>query len=313
MRHRPNQWGFTIIETLIFLTVSASVFAGAITQYTSQQHNVQFNQGVRDIQSRLQSMINEVVSSYAPSIQGYKCFADNNNSPLVFTADPGSPDNSGCVFLGKAIGVGNDSVCNRTNIDACSRYSIVPIAARRTFYTPPGALQGQPANTFAEAKPQALATCITNDNNHDSFPCGLDIMRASRTARPDLADRGRFSNVGIYRAFLRNADGSSKQDIGAVAFVLGLNRSSSDTINSVDMVWLNTAFVNNTESRVTDAIDNLGASVDDSIYTNPKYGVSFCVMDGYGHQSVILLGTNNSQLDVQVKSLEQDGLASGCI
>ncbi|MDL2341490.1 MAG: prepilin-type N-terminal cleavage/methylation domain-containing protein [Patescibacteria group bacterium] len=319
MRHRPNQRGFTIIETLIFLTVSASVFAGAISQYTGQQHEVQYRQGVRDIQSILQSTINEVSSSYAPALTGYHCVADPLNNPLSFS--PGTPvdDNSGCVFLGKAIGVGNDSICNKDSIDSCSRYSIIPIAARRQYfpaYNPlAGGNQGVAPTSFSEAKPMALATCLTNDDNFNSFPCGTPGGGSTRNARPDLADRKSFANVGIFKAFVRNADGSSKKDIGAVAFVLRLN-SLGGSINSVNLVELDsTAFVGNTESRVTDAIDGLNnlSTAQEAAQTNPPYGVSFCVLDGYGHQSVIAIGSNQSGLDVQVKSLKQDGPHSGCI
>ena len=309
MRRRPNNRGFTIIETLIFLVVSSFVFIAAISQYSNQQHAVQFRQGVRDIQSQLQSMISDVATSYTPDISTYNCTADTLNNPLVMTPASSPPDNSGCIFLGKAIGVGNDVYCDKSSVDNCARYSIIPIIGRRNYYSTPTAV-GQPVSTFKQAQPLALSTCLTHGDYWDSIPCGSSTLPGGPTSRPDLAKRSRFHNVGVYRMFVRNMDGSSKQNIGAIAFMQNLDSTSSTSINNVNLVWLDVPFLYNTESNVTDAISKLGSSASDATYINPPYGVTLCIMDGYGQKSAIMVGGNKSQLDVQVEPV--DKLDSGC-
>ena len=303
MRRLKVQRGFTIIETLIFLSVSSLVFTAGISQYTRQQHEVEFRQAVRSLQSQLQSMINEVAVSYPPDIKGYSCTADAANNPIVFTPTSVAVDNSSCIFLGRALGVGNDTNCTLNVIDKCSRYSDIPIAARREFFT---GGQGAPVTSLAEAKPIALATCLTNDDGLNSIPCGSNPLSATRTARPDLATRAKFKGfIGVYDAFVRNKDGSANTSIGGIAFLLDLNASGASAGNNVNLVRLPTPFLNNTESRVTDAIDvTLGSAnaVTEAGFTNPLYGVTLCIIGSYGQKAAISIGANNSQLDVQVEN-----------
>jgi hypothetical protein len=118
------------------------------------------------------------------------------------------------------------------------------------------------------------------------------------------------NGVGVYKAFLRNSDGSVNRSVGAVAFMLGLNRTTNDNANSVDLVWLPVDFLNNTESRLTASIDALGSQTNDAMYLNPAHGVAFCILGGHGQRSEITIGANKSQLDVQVVPL--DKIDSGC-
>lgn len=310
MRHCPKQRGFTIIETLIFLTVSASVFAAAIGQYTLQQHQVDFRQGVRSLQSELQSMINEVGTTYAPSITNFHCMADDLNNPISFISSPGDNDNSGCVFLGRVLAMGSDaSVCTNDTTSKCERYSDIPVAGRRLNFV--AGNPGQPVSSFAEAKPLALARCTTNDVGSYNFACG---STSASPVRPNIANRQLFSKdkIGVYKAFVRNADGSAATPTGAIGFFINLSSASGNTANSVNLLTVpGVTFEGNTETKVVNALSALGTSaVAESTYVNPGNGVTLCIIGQYDQKGAITIGANNGQLDVVVEP--QDNLDSGC-
>ena len=299
MRHRSTPRGFTIVETLIFLTVSASVFVGAIGQYSAQQRQVQFNQGVRGLQANLVSLISEVSSSYTPDISTSHCQALNDNSPVSFPFPFTPGATSDCIFLGKAIGFGGDGTnyCSADTIASCSHYVIIPIVARREFFT---SNVGSPVVSLVEAKPLALSNCTASGSSHaTSFPCGTPNVPWS--TRPDLAERKQFDqNIGIYKAYRRSSTGANIGDIGGFAFVFNLSSSSyssDDGASSVDLAVLPTAgFKTNDESHTAKAIESLA---DGDL--NPKDGITLCLMDSYGKKSVITVGANNSKTDVQVE------------
>ena len=82
--------------------------------------------------------------------------------------------------------------------------------------------------------------------------------------------------------------------------MLGLNRTTNDNANTVDMIVLDTPFENNTESQVTAAIDRLGEQNNDAQFRNPPHGIAFCIKGSYGETAEIVVGANSSQLDVRV-------------
>ena len=93
--------GYTILEAMIFLAVSGALFALVIPSYSSRQDKVRFTQGVRDLDSKINDVINDVSNGYYP----------NADSPCVAT--PSGPSFSGavteqgtrkdCIFVGKVI------------------------------------------------------------------------------------------------------------------------------------------------------------------------------------------------------------------
>jgi hypothetical protein len=296
------------------LAVSSFVFAAAIGQYSNQQKSVEFSQGVRGLQSQLLSMISEVSSSFAPDISAYTCKAGVANSTPVFTA--GAGDSSDCIYLGQAIGFGgdgNNAYCAANTSDQCSNYVTIPIVARRQFFMG----TGSPVASLAQAMPLALASCTVSAVTPPTvyaanFPCGGGIAAGNY---PNLAAGGKFAqNVSISKAFVRtDAIGTPGGDIGGFAFVFNLSNSSfssTDNKGTVDLVYLPT-FKNNTETKTINAINGLGtlSTAQADAQTNPQYGITLCVLNGFGKKSVITIGANSSRLDVVVEPTSSPEMA----
>jgi type II secretory pathway pseudopilin PulG len=89
-----NQTGFTIVEALIFLAVSALVFAASVTAISSQNNRTAFAQSVRDFELRIQDMLNDAETGY---------YASDNTANCGSGTQQQRGTNSDCIFLGKAM------------------------------------------------------------------------------------------------------------------------------------------------------------------------------------------------------------------
>ncbi|MCA9347459.1 type II secretion system protein [Candidatus Saccharibacteria bacterium] len=98
-----RQGGFTLMEVMITLAVSGAMLMITVALFSGQQRESQFNQSMRDIESKLQDVINDTATGYFPE-STLSCSA-NANIPIISSSGPGSEQgtNSACVFLGKAI------------------------------------------------------------------------------------------------------------------------------------------------------------------------------------------------------------------
>lgn len=94
--------GFTIIEVLIFLVVSAFILSSALVLMSGRQQQVQYRQGVRDFDGRIRTTINDVTNGFFPS-QSFNCSAAVGmiTFSLPSTDDQGTRED--CLFAGKAI------------------------------------------------------------------------------------------------------------------------------------------------------------------------------------------------------------------
>lgn len=84
MKRLWGEGGYTIVEVMIVIAVSGALLASVMTVIGGKQRSTEFQYGVREFQSLIQDIMNDVETGYFP----------NNGSP-------GSSSNA--IFLGKAI------------------------------------------------------------------------------------------------------------------------------------------------------------------------------------------------------------------
>jgi len=94
--------GYTILEIMIFLIISTALIATATVAVGGSNAHTQFNQGMRDINSKIQDWVGNVINGFpGDGNQSYKCTAPGNSRPTINVgAGSTSPD---CIFIGKAI------------------------------------------------------------------------------------------------------------------------------------------------------------------------------------------------------------------
>lgn len=101
---RRNANGYTIIETMMFLIISASLFGTVIIAMTQQNKRNQFTQSVDAMQVKLQDVLNDVSTGFYPYTTGFTCSGGNNSQPSFSTSSTKEQGaNEGCVFVGKAL------------------------------------------------------------------------------------------------------------------------------------------------------------------------------------------------------------------
>jgi len=92
-------WGYTIIEVMIVLAITALMFFAAVTVFSSQRGPTDFSQSMQDLNSAIQEYANRVVTSDYPGSGSYSCSASSGRAVL---SQPGGSGTT-CLFLGLAI------------------------------------------------------------------------------------------------------------------------------------------------------------------------------------------------------------------
>jgi pilin/secretion family protein with methylation motif len=95
--------GYTIIEVMIFLAISAALMGAALNLVSGRQSETEFNQKMRDTQSKIQDWLNDVSTGFTGGDPSQLNCSDKGNGgrPYVVSGTPSADPE--CVFLGKAI------------------------------------------------------------------------------------------------------------------------------------------------------------------------------------------------------------------
>lgn len=132
--------GFTIIEVLIVLSVTAILFVSAVMLINGRQNRTEFTVAINNAQQQLQQIVNETQSGYYGG-GGFTCQGNTTGSAPSIN----SGTNQGCVYLGKVLQFGTDS-------DA-SQLIAYPIVGNQQYNT---GGSNQQVDTLQHAYPTAV-------------------------------------------------------------------------------------------------------------------------------------------------------------
>lgn len=112
-----EQKGYTILEVMIVLSVSAVIFIAAVTGYASQNSKTHFTNAVRDMENKIQDILNDVSTGYYPNTDNFNCTRSVSSPahPIINplgTSQQGT--NQDCIFLGKAVDVNDGAMDSYT-------------------------------------------------------------------------------------------------------------------------------------------------------------------------------------------------------
>jgi hypothetical protein len=95
--------GYTIVETMIFLAVSAAMFMSAMALISGRQNRTEFNSSIRDFEASMNDLANDVTNGYYSNTtsngQTFYCHA----SATTLLVNTTSSTTQGCTFIGKAL------------------------------------------------------------------------------------------------------------------------------------------------------------------------------------------------------------------
>lgn len=259
--------GFTIIEVLIVLAVTALIFVAAVVQISGRQNRTAFQVAVREVQSQIQKTINEVSTGFYPNLGDIQCTGSAATGPVITFGTTEQGANSGCIFLGKAL----QFKVAGTSPEQFATLSIAGVQQ--------GGVGSAESSSLAEAKPLAIAstesTTLPSATVTDTLQSGLTVSK------------------------MWYMNGASQVDVGIVAFVGSLAQFSGGALQSgaqqVNMVPIDLSVLDDSLLRGAEA---LNAHITTST-VNPTSGLFICFVSGTTDESALItIGGNSRQLTV---------------
>lgn len=181
--------GYTIVEAMIFLSITGLLFVAAALYISGQQEKAYFADATRDAHTRIEDLGNDVGAGFIPQKGEFRCSVSGPGNPPQLIHTPGIPyqqgQNPGCVFLGKVIKFEQDS----------SQYTVISVVGNSRNSA------NQEVKTFAEANPTPVIpgafTPGIDMNETGEFKNGLIVTRV--VYQPDRA--GPFYDIGAFGMF----------------------------------------------------------------------------------------------------------------
>lgn len=268
LRTRRLGAGYTIVETLIFLAVSSALFVSAMLLISGQQQKTEFANAIRDIDSQIQDVINDIATGYYSRGVDFSCSGGGSGPVLNSAGDPGQGKNIDCIFMGRVIQFTDDQSPENFIV-----YTAVGLRLDST---------GKQVTDFAGAKPKLLAPGIIYSSPDGSdkrrLQSGLRVGKMTDGNNNPITAVGFFSSLSSYNPVTGDINsGSLAVDMRPISPPIGLNTSS-------------TAFV--------DAFNN-GASSYGGPVTNDSVRICF-INEGTNQRAILTIGGANRQLSTNV-------------
>lgn len=291
--------GFTIVETLIFLAISALMFVLAVSTMAGKQQTTEFSTAVDTFQSKFNQVLSDVSNGNYPELnQNISCNERGTYPPAITTLRSSSTPNGSCTIVGEIIAFTNTTVGSQPS------YSVFPVFGRNyNSSTLPGS-SSQLATTISEAQPYISSSFTQNV----AMPFGLTIYN-----KGIMANGNHYGAFGIFS--FTSFDGSSTTGSGASHVELfpipitNVNDSENKIVNIVDYGTLSPSssagyqgledcLGNNVAIGGTCNVIGLGRSSADLAPINPSSGITFCLNSGTDSQSALFTvgGVNSSSI-----------------
>lgn len=257
--------GYTILEVMIVLAVSAGMFGFVTVTFGGRQQQVEFTQAVRDFDSQLKNIMNDVSVGYYPENTSIECEATNgvNRYPRITTGIADSlGTNEDCIYIGKSIQFSPSGTSIEADEDQImSVYNVIGLRKDADNNDP---------TTVADAVPRGAPTPVVNQ-----LKWGLKVKRM------------------IYQ-------GDMMSQSSGLTFFSSLNRVGSSEINqtgeNVQTSIIPGVSKGLTESQFIDEIELIQDKLNDgsmNLSSAPK--VTICVTDSNDNRkATITFGGNFS-------------------
>lgn len=283
-----REGGFTVIEVVIVLAISGGLFVSAVLMISGRQNQTAFDQSIRQIQSQIQQVLNEVSTGYYPTNSDFRCAAGAAGQPPILTsASSAQGTNSGCIFLGKAIQF-------RVASTDPEQFVVYTVAGLKQTSS------GTESATLADARPVVVA------------PATLSQVTSGY---PDNSSTEQLQNgLTTVRAWYRN--GGADVEIGSIVFVNSLADygGSSNLVSGsgrVNIVAVDNTALNSTKVDLVQALNSDGGNRLVGGTINPVGGVFIC-FESAGTQDYAIVQIGGESRDLAVTLTVKDKTGSTC-
>lgn len=277
--------GYTIVETLIFLAVSAAMFVSAMALISGQQNKVQFVNDVRDFEAQMTDVANNVSTGFYNNSATFSCTKDVLNRPVISVGANTVGTHGECIFIGTVVRLG----------DSGSRdvYDEYPMAGARLSAT------GNDVINLVQANPAPIdvSGSVLRKNLHygTTIVCVYSATPIGPCPNtPNMA-------VGFFNKF---RDPS--------------NNASQTTVTNTDLMLFNAINISDSALATKSKIDSkslINPYTSGVIQTNPTSGVTICLKSGGTKQYALIriASGNSSSMTVSSEIKPYNGATPPCI
>lgn len=260
--------GFTVLEVLIFIAVSALIFVTAMAAISGRQNQVQYSQGTRDLETKIRDVINDVTSGYFPTNDTVGCVIGVDDAVQIVSSfdDTQLGTNDDCIYIGKVIQFVPDGQREKIRVYV--------MAGRRYIDNE----DVEPVTTVAEAKPKLVY--LPDDSNLESTYEEYTLlygMRVTRVIQPTDSGPVEYGAVAVINSFGGSLTSESQTvQVGGIAgTALGseLGNARNDALNIINRLTDDDAFVD--DEGYFDKNTNNGIVVCLENFEGKKASVSF--------------------------------------
>lgn len=266
--------GYTIVETLIFLATTSAMFVVAMLLVSGQQNKAQFVNVVRDFESKLTDIANDVSTGYYQNNADFRCEVNGSGPNPVFDGNSNKQGaNEKCIFVGTVVkfGQGNDR----------EKFTQFAMAGLRTS-------GGVNVTSVAAANPKVIGD-VTHTGSIITSSVGygatIQCLGGGNGCAPSDTTR---AAVGFFTKFVGTSLG-------------GGNGIQTDLFPYPAAVLLN--------DPVSDAIFKINSTSDYVTGLNPAGGITICLKSGGTSQYALVHiggGGNNLTISSEIKGYTGD-------
>jgi prepilin-type N-terminal cleavage/methylation domain-containing protein len=281
--------GYTIVEVMIVLAVSGVMFVMAANFINGKNARTQFQQGSNELGSRMQGVIEEVTDGQYTDIP-FTCSRAGSSLAVTGAVRP-QGTNPECVFIGKLAHFSVNPNPSGFGSGDRTKYEVFTLAGERSI----GSTQPDLTNTHIVAVEEypPLAIPQINLTKLANVPQNLDIS-AVQIIGEDGSRNGKTEDNTYDVGFMQ---GFGTSDAANNPFAAGTFQSGAQ---SVSLVYIPNVDANQSNTGLRGKIKHPPPVF------SPARSAKICITDG-SRQALVNIGTNNNQLNVEVKQLGQGG------
>jgi type II secretory pathway pseudopilin PulG len=261
--------GFTIVETLIVLSISSIIGVSALIMLTDRIKTNNFTTNSNNFVQNLQKIIFDTASGYYYNNAAFSC--DGTVSPIQ--TSPGSTDqgeNYGCVSLG--------SVVQFSTLYQPNRLVIIPLAGNQYQ----NLLDTNVSQTITQANPVPLYP-------HFGSGSSLDLSQAENLE-------------GGLKVFYLKADGIPTGAIGFLPGDASGNLAAYDVSGNLNSGSQSLSLYNVHNTNLNESTTSVANKINATNLTN-AHEIQICVTDDSGQSDLVSIsGTNVSEISSQIKT-----------
>lgn len=266
---RQKSGGFTILETIIVLTVTIALLGSTLALFQQRIPRTQFTKAVNELSVRLTDVANQVTVGNYPGASDTICSV-SSGVPTLNTGGSGMGTNQDCIFLGQAIGFGPNG-CTGVGGE-CDKAKVFTIFGLRQVVDVSGVTKV--ATKLSEAAPTTDINKATQEYDNGY---GLSVKKI-------------FVGINTYSGI------AYVQSFGS-----GINASGdAEGSQQVSIIPVNT-------TTLGLDFDDFAGKINSGNLTNvnPVSGITICLKSGTTNQyAVLVLGANGNATDIQQRILD---------